>query len=162
MLVRPFRSLPRSTLIRLLILFLLIEVAGAAGLVATNKSSSAAAPTPTATAIKKPTVNIVVSTPYVGPPVLTVQNYPRTVINGHSETFSVRLKGLPHVLVTYSIAYPDGRTESVQVLTDGTGYSKHRFLITYKLGHGKRKPIGIGVSYSDKLQAFTRFAVQGA
>ena len=162
MLGRPFRALPRAMLIVILLILLALEAAGGAALYWNNRTTKAAGgatPTPTL----KPGVPggpINVPTAYKGPPILTVQNFPRTVVAGHYETFSVRLAGLPNVLLTYSLSYPDGHTESVKVLTDGTGYSKHAFLIKFKLAPGQRAPIGIGVSYSNKLQAFTRFAVQ--
>ena len=157
MLAGPFRAIPRGGLIMLLALLIVLECAGGAGLYLSNRNANAAPvkPTPHPTAIAKPTPG------YKGPPVLTVQNFPRTVLAGHSETFSVRLKGLPNVLIKYTISYPDGHQEGVDVLTDGTGYSKHSFQIKIKLKPGERETIGIGVSYGDKLQASTRFAVQG-
>jgi hypothetical protein len=156
MLAKPFRALPRGGLIILLIVLLALECAGGAGLYFSNRTASAAPVIPVhPTPVAKPTVG------YSGPPVLTVQNFPRTVLAGHTETFSVRLKGLPNVLIKYTISYPDGHQEGVDVLTDGTGYSKHSFKIKIKLKPGERQTIGIGVSYGNKLQASTRFAVQG-
>ncbi|MGH2343735.1 MAG: hypothetical protein ACRDG4_00805 [Chloroflexota bacterium] len=153
----PFRAVPRTGLILLLVLLIILECAGGAGLYLSNRSASAAPATPRSrvTPVVLPTAD------YKGPPVLTVQNFPRTVLAGHKETFSVRLKGLPNVLLKYTISYPDGHQEGVDVLTDGTGYSKHAFLIKIKLPPGQRETIGIGVSYGNKLQASTRFAVQG-
>jgi hypothetical protein len=157
MLAKPFRPIPRGGLIILLVLLVALECAGGAGLYFSNRTASAAPLVPVhPTPIPKPTAG------YQGPPVLTVQNFPRTVLAGHTETFSVRLKGLPNVLIKYTISYPDGHHEGVDVLTDGTGYSKHSFKIKIKLKPGERQTIGIGVSYGNKLQASTRFAVQGA
>lgn len=161
MLGRPFSGLSRGALRGLLVVLIALECAAGAGLYLSNRSATASAgpatPSPSPGSSQMPPNR---ATPYKGPPILTVQNFPRTVIAGHYETFSVRLKGLPNVLLTYSISYPNGRIESVKVLTDTTGYSKHAFLIHFKLAPGQRAPIGIGVSYSNKLQAFTRFAVQ--
>ncbi len=155
MLAKPFRAIPRAGLILLLVALVALECAGGAGLYFNNRTATAA-PVVQPTPVAKPTVG------YQGPPVLTVQNFPRTVLAGHTETFSVRLKGLPNVLIKYTISYPDGHQEGVDVLTDGTGYSKHSFKIKIKLKPGERQTIGIGVSYGNKLQASTRFAVQGA
>ncbi|HVC79882.1 MAG TPA: hypothetical protein VNL35_05185 [Chloroflexota bacterium] len=162
MLSKPFGGLSRGALVVVLVILVALEGAGAVGLYLGNHTASAnsisgGTATPgmgaPATAAPDPTT-------YNGPPILTVQNFPRTVIAGHYETFSVRLRGLAHVLLTYRIGYPDGSTDAVKVLTDSTGYSKHSFLITYNLGASHRAPITIGVSYSQKLQAYTRFAVQ--
>jgi hypothetical protein len=156
MLAKPFRALPRGGLIILLIVLLALECAGGAGLSFRNRTANAGPVVPVhPTPVAKPTIG------YSGPPVLTVQNFPRTVLAGHTETFSVRLKGLPNVLIKYTISYPDGHQEGVDVLTDGTGYSKHSFKIKIKLKPGERQTIGIGVSYGNKLPASTRFAVQG-
>jgi hypothetical protein len=89
----------------------------------------------------------------------TVQNYPRTVLIGHYETFSVCLKDLPNVILTYTLSFPDGTTPSIKVLSDKTGFSKQRFLIKYT-PQGRRDSVGIGVSYLGKTQINTRFAVQ--
>jgi len=162
MLSQPFSGLSRGALRVVLVVLVVLECAAAAGLYLGNRpvsanSGSAATATPVQGAadavIPHPTA-------YNGPPILTVQNFPRTVIAGHYETFSVRLRGLPNVLLTYKIGYPDGSTDAVKVLTDSTGYSKHAFLIRFELAPGQRAPIGIGVSYSHQLQAYTRFAVQ--
>jgi hypothetical protein len=151
----PFRAVSRSGLVVLLVFLVVLECAGGAGLYVSNRSAGAAPATPLPHPSAKPTAV------YQGPPVLTVQNFPRTVLAGHKETFSVRLKGLPNVLLKYTISYPDGHQEGVDVLTDGTGYSKHSFLIKIKLAPRQRETIGIGVSYGNKLQVSTRFAVQG-
>ena len=150
MLSRPFRAMPKGRLVTLLILFLLLEAAGGAGLYVNNRPAAQAATAPMPTPPPS----------YRGPVVLKVQNSPRTVIMGHEETFSVQLKGLKRVKLVYTVAYPDGSTDAKQVLTDGTGYSKVKFKITYKPQHGNRDSIGISVSYGNKLQAATRFAVQ--
>src|ERR1035437_2738889 len=104
MLAKPFRAIPRGSLFLLLVLLIVLECAGGAGLYLSNRTASAAPvkPPPHPTPVAKPTEG------YTGPPVLTVQNFPRTVLAGHTETFSVRLKGLPNVLIKYTISYPDG------------------------------------------------------
>jgi hypothetical protein len=150
MLSRPFRGLPKRRLVTLLILFLLLEAALGGGLYVNNRPVNASQPIQQLT--RQPS--------YRGPVVLKVQNTPRTVILGHEETFSVQLKGLKRVILTYTVAYPDGSTDSKKVLTDNTGYSKVKFLINFRPQHGNRDSIGIGVSYANKLQASTRFAVQ--
>lgn len=147
LLSRPFAGLPRQRLIFMLILFLLLEAALGGGLYVNNRPAAIAA-LPTA----PPT--------YKGPALLKVQNSPRTVILGHKETFSVQLKGLKHAVLTYTVAYPDGTTDSKKVLTDATGYSKVQFAITFRPQHGNRDSIGISVSAGKTLEAATRFAVQ--
>ncbi len=162
MLSKPFIGLSRGALIVVLLVLVALECAGAAGLYLGNRTASANSnPRATPTPVRlTPAAPFPGPTAYKGPPILTVQNFPRTVVAGHYETFSVRLRGLPNVLLTYKIGYPDGTTDAVKVLTDSTGYSKHAFLIKFKLAPGQRAPIGIGVSYSHQLQAYTRFAVQ--
>jgi hypothetical protein len=147
MLSRPFRGLPKRRLVTLLILFLLLEAALGGGLYVNNRPVASAAPPPPAPI-------------YRGPVVLKVQNTPRTVILGHKETFSVQLKGLKRVILTYTVAYPDGKTDSYKVLTDITGFSKLRIPVTFRPQHGNRDTIGISVSYGTTLEAATRFAVQ--
>jgi len=151
MLARPFRAMPKGRLITLLILFLLLEAAGGAGLYVNNRPAAQAAP-PHATATPLPV--------YKGPATLSIQNTPRTVVLGHQETFSVQLKGLKHVILIYTVAYPDGSQDQEKVLTDSTGFSKKSFTIKYKPQHGNRDTVGISVSYGGKIQASTRFAVQ--
>jgi hypothetical protein len=88
-----------------------------------------------------------------------VKNYPRTVMIGQYETFSVCLPNLPNRLLTYTIAYPDGTTQEAKVLSDRTGYSKERFLINFQ-PQGSRDSVSTGVSYQDTVQIATRFAIQ--
>lgn len=147
MLARPFLSLSKGTLSLLLVLFVLLEIALGSAFYFTTKSSpkTAIAPIPAGRKVCHSTS--------------TVQNFPRTVLINHYETFSVCLKDLPNVILTYTLSFPDGTTPSIKVLSDKTGFSKQRFLIKYK-PQGKRDSVGIGVSYLGKTQINTRFAVQ--
>ena len=150
MLARPFRAMPKGRLVTLLILFLLLEAAGGAGLYVNNRpAANAAAPRSTAT-----------PPGHRGQAALIIQNTPRTVILGHQETFSVQLKGLENVILVYTISYPDGSLDQEKVLTDRTGFSKKSFTIKYKPQHGNRDSVGINVSYGGRIQASTQFAVQ--
>jgi hypothetical protein len=148
MLARPFRSMSRSALVLLLLVLVILELVLGTGLYVSTKGNTTAA---TATATPPP-FRACNSTG-------KVENYPRTVLIGQYETFSVCLHGLKNQVLTYTLSYPDGTTQEVKVLSDKTGYSKERFLIKYK-PQGLRDSVGIGVSYQDKVQIATRFAVQ--
>jgi hypothetical protein len=144
---RQLRSMSKSMLKAMLVALVLIEIGLGTGLYFSSKSSSAA-PTPSATPAPRPCTAT-----------SSVLNYPRTVLIGHYETFSVCLKHLPNVILTYTLSFPDSSTKSYKVLSDRTGYSKQKFLIKY-VPRGYRETIGIGVSYLNKTQIDTRFAVQ--
>jgi len=151
MLSKPFRKMSKIGLGIILLLLLVVEGLSGYGLYVNNKTASAsvvAQPTPI------PTIDRTI--------VHTVQNFPRTVVTGHYETFSVTLNKRKHVPVVYEIFNPGAikPTESVTVYTDANGYSQHRFLITVKPKSGQRDTIGIGVYYQGELQVYTRFAVQ--
>lgn len=148
MLSAPFKGLPRGRLFFLLVLFLLLEAAGGAGLYVNNRSASAAPtppPTPTRAAPKRTEVK--------------VHNFPRTVVVGQSETFSARISDLANKQLTYIVAYPDGSVDKEIVQADVTGFSQQRFVIAYR-PHDRREAIGIGVYYHGERRAFTQFAVQ--
>lgn len=148
MLSRPFRGMARGRLFVMLILLLLVEAAGGAGLYVNNRHASAATP---------PAVRA--ATPTAAPTLATIRNYPRTVVVGKTETFSVRLPELANQQVTYVVAYPDGAVDRVTVHSDVTGFSQHTFLIQFKPA-GRREAIGIGVYVNGQKRAFTQFAVQ--
>jgi hypothetical protein len=138
----------KSSLLLLLLVLVVLELVLGTGLYVSGKGNSTAAPvSPT-----PPPFRACNSTG-------KVENYPRTVLIGQYETFSVCLKGLKNQILTYTLSYPDGTTQETKVLSDKTGYSKERFLIKYK-PQGHRDSVGIGVSYQNKVQITTRFAVQ--
>jgi hypothetical protein len=149
MLSRPFRGMGRGRLIVILIVLLLVEAVGGAGIYVNNHQAEAAqAPQP----MHKPAA-------VAGPAMRLVHNYPRTVVVGKTETFSVRLPELADKRVTYVVAYPDGSVDQVEVQTDASGFSQHTFLIQYK-PNDRREAIGIDVYYMAHKRAFTQFAVQ--
>ena len=95
------------------------------------------------------------------PKILSVDNYPRTAVVGHTERFSVRLAGASHAWLTYVLDYPDGREDHARVRADAHGYSSHTFrVIGYQLRHF-REPAKIGVKDSSgRLRAVKLFAIQ--
>lgn len=153
MLSGPFRGMARGRLILLLIVLLLVEAAGAAGLYVNNRHAVAS---PAPHADQQPPAQ---ATPRPTPGMQLVHNDPRTVVVGQTETFSVRLPDLAGKPVTYVVAYPDGTTDKVTVQSDVSGFSSHQFTIKYK-PTGRREAIGIGVYYQGTKRAFTQFAVQ--
>ncbi len=98
---------------------------------------------------------------HVAPAILSVDNSPRTAVIGHTESFSVRIAGLPHAELTYVLRYSNGQQERAVVRTDATGFSRHVFTV---LGFGQssfRTVATISVrDASGRLHAMTRFAVQ--
>jgi hypothetical protein len=92
--------------------------------------------------------------------ILSVHNYPRTAVVGHTEKFYVRLSGVSRTWLTYVLKYPDGRVDSARVRADAGGYSSHTFVIRYAPGQF-REVAYIGVQDSSgRLRAQKRFAIQ--
>jgi hypothetical protein len=98
---------------------------------------------------------------HAAPAILSVDNSPRTAVIGHTESFSVRIAGLPHAKLTYVLRYSNGQQERAVVRTNATGFSRHVFTV---LGFGQssfRTVATISVrDASGRLHAMTRFAVQ--
>jgi hypothetical protein len=151
----------RGTLIRLLLVLLALEIALAAGWYLTSNTNTAKAPaasptsTPAATAVASPVSAQKVCTKAGD----LIQNSPRTVITGHTETFSACLPGYAGVTVTYSVKYSDGSGSSYKVKVDKTGYSKRTLLIKHLPKTG-RDSVTISVAYGTKVHLRTQFAVQ--
>ena len=103
------------------------------------------------------------ATPHPTLRILSVHNYPRTAVVGHTEKFYVRLSGVSHTWLTYVLRYPDGREDHARVHADASGYSSHTFdVIRYKPRHF-REVAYIGVQDSSgRLRAQKRFAIQQA
>lgn len=103
--------------------------------------------------------------PYIGkffpqPQPSVLYNSLRTVIVGQTEHFSARLPDRLLALVTYVLVYPNGHTIRAVVRTDARGNSGHTFLITYRPHHYREVVVIEVFDSSNKLRAFTRFAVQ--
>jgi hypothetical protein len=141
----------RGRLFLLLLVLLLVEAAGGAGLYVNNKHAGAARTGVPTAAPRKPAA--------ATPTVQSVHNSPRTVVVGHGETFSVRLPDLANKQVTYVVTYPDGSVDKVQVQSDVSGFSQNTIVIQFK-PRGQREAISIAVYFDGHVRAFTRFAVQ--
>jgi hypothetical protein len=88
-----------------------------------------------------------------------VQNWPRTVVVGNKELFSVRLPHLPNTSVTYTLVFPNEPPHTQVMKTDASGFSKVIFDITHQPAQ-YREPVVISVYYHGVQEATTRFAVQ--
>ena len=147
MLAKPFIGMARTRLITLLIVFVGLELAGALGLVLSNRSTSAApvsAPVPKATAPSVPDVRS-------SSPVLTV---------GKKTLFSAQLPAVANQTVTYQIRYPDTTLKFLYAQANAQGYSQVKVKIAAhaRVPHGT---VGVGIYYLNKKYAFTHFPVAG-
>lgn len=97
----------------------------------------------------------------VEPTILTVDNYPRTAVVGHSEHFAVRIAGTSGATLTYVLRYPDKRLVRAHVRADAHGYSSHAFTIAGYHMHAFRETGLVGVlDAKGHLRAYKRFALQ--
>lgn len=68
-----------------------------------------------------------------------VTNYPLTALVGRTETFSLNMKSLSGISLTYQILYPNGHKLQATVRSDKNGKSSHTFVLvgyvpqTYRL-----------------------------
>jgi hypothetical protein len=109
------------------------------------KATTSQAPAPTASA----------------PGTLVIHNFPRTVVVGQAERFSVLLPGQPHTWLTYILHYPDGHEDHIPVRTDGRGYSSHTFHVSPYQARHFRETGSVGVEDADgRVLAYTRIAIQ--
>jgi hypothetical protein len=143
----PFADRSRRNLRLLLVFLIVLELGLAAGLYVNsrNSSNSSATPWTIATPIKCAASQI--------------HNDPRTVVQGHSETFSVCLPGLAGQMLRYTMTYADGTTESQSAQADGNGFSSRAFTISHHPQAG-REAVVVSVSYRGVVKQRTQFAIQ--
>jgi hypothetical protein len=97
----------------------------------------------------------------VEPTILTVENYPRTAVMGHTEHFSVRITGTSGATLTYVLRYPDKRLVRAHVRADRHGYSSYAFTIGGYRMHAFRETALVGVlDAKGHVRAYKLFAIQ--
>jgi hypothetical protein len=95
------------------------------------------------------------------PGTIVIHNFPRTVVVGQAERFSVLLPGQPHTWLTYILHYPDGHEDHIPVRTDGRGYSSYTFHVSPYQARHFRETGSVGVEDADgRMLAYTRIAIQ--
>ena len=92
--------------------------------------------------------------PVIRPHFEAVSNYPRTVIMGSTERFSVRSVGLNNAPLIYLLRYPNGKTIQAYVQADARGYSSYTFRMNpgdFKMRSHRVKGVTIEVETQDLL-----------
>ncbi len=143
----PFVDRSRRNLRLVLVFLILLEIILAAGLFVSNRNSS-----------NNTTASSHIATP-VACTTSKILNDPRTVVVGHSETFSVCLPGLANRMLEYMIKYADGTTESQSARADSHGFSSRAFTIKHRPRSG-REAVIVSVLDAGAVRQHTQFAIQ--